>query len=71
MIEQPPVMIGRTTMKAPLQALTLVRAFSARTERGASAVEYALLVGLIAAVIIFAVSALGMKVADLYNLPWP
>ena len=36
-------------------------------ERGATAVEYALMVGLIAVAIIAAVSALGNKVKDTFN----
>jgi len=39
----------------------------ARTERGASMVEYALLVGLIAVVAVLAVSFLGTSVKGLFN----
>ena len=41
--------------------------FEARKERGATAVEYGLLVGLIAVVIIVAVTALGGKLTGLFN----
>lgn len=40
-------------------------------EAGATAVEYALLAGLIAAAIIATVILLAPKVAALYVLPWP
>jgi pilus assembly protein Flp/PilA len=39
----------------------------ARKDRGATAVEYGLLVGLIAVVIIVAVTALGGKLTGLFN----
>jgi pilus assembly protein Flp/PilA len=39
----------------------------ARTERGASMVEYALLVGLIAVVAVVAVAALGTGIKGLFN----
>jgi Flp pilus assembly pilin Flp len=39
----------------------------ARTERGASMVEYALLVGLIAVVAVVVVSALGLGIANLFG----
>ena len=42
-----------------------VRAIPA--ERGATAVEYALMVGLIAAVIVLAVTALGGSIRDIFN----
>jgi pilus assembly protein Flp/PilA len=38
-----------------------------KTERGASAVEYGLLVALIAIIIIVAVSALGTKLSGVFN----
>jgi pilus assembly protein Flp/PilA len=38
-----------------------------KTERGASAVEYGLLVALIAIVIIFAVTALGNKLSGVFS----
>ena len=41
--------------------------FEKRNERGATAVEYGLLVGLIAIVIIVAVTALGGKLNTLFN----
>ena len=37
------------------------------TERGASAVEYALLIGLIAAIIVVTVAALGTKVSGIFT----
>ena len=39
----------------------------AKTERGASAVEYGLLVALIAIIIIVAISALGNKLSGVFN----
>jgi pilus assembly protein Flp/PilA len=41
--------------------------FSDRKDRGATAVEYGLLVGLIAVVIIVAVTALGTELRALFN----
>lgn len=41
----------------------------ARDERGATAVEYGLMVGLIAAVIIVGVTAFGLAVNDLFFIP--
>ncbi len=43
----------------------------ARTERGASMVEYALLVGLIAVVAVVAVAALGGGISGLFSTPTP
>ena len=40
-----------------------------RDDRGATAVEYGLMVGLIAAVIIVAVTAFGLAVNDLFFIP--
>lgn len=42
-----------------------------REQRGASAVEYAILASLIAGVIVAVVFALGPQVADLFDVPWP
>jgi pilus assembly protein Flp/PilA len=39
----------------------------ARSERGATAVEYGLMVGLIAIVIIVAVALLGTNLSDIFN----
>lgn len=39
-------------------------------DRGATAVEYALLVGLIAVVIFASVATLGTRVFALYNVKW-
>ena len=56
-----------------MNALVAVRAAHgtlferARTERGASMVEYALLVGLIAVVAVVAVAALGGGITGLFN----
>ena len=56
-----------------MKAFVLVRAAHgtplerARTERGASMVEYALLVGLIAVVAVVAVAALGGGISGLFN----
>lgn len=41
-----------------------------RSERGATAVEYGLLLALIAGVIIAAVAILGTTVLDLYDITW-
>jgi pilus assembly protein Flp/PilA len=41
--------------------------FAAQKERGATAVEYGLMVGLIAAVIITVVATLGTKIAALFT----
>jgi len=40
-----------------------------REEKGATAVEYGLMVGLIAIVIVVSVVAFGHNVSDLYNVP--
>ena len=48
----------------------LILKFSA-DEAGASAVEYALLLGLIAVTIVGSVTAFGAAVANLFNIPWP
>jgi len=56
-----------------IQAFAAVRGFHgslferARTERGASMVEYALLVGLIAVVAVVAVAALGSGIQNLFS----
>jgi pilus assembly protein Flp/PilA len=47
--------------------VVLTERFENREERGATAVEYGLLVGLIAVVIIVAVTALGGKLTTLFN----
>lgn len=47
--------------------LTVARLRSVNDERGATAVEYALMIGLIAAVIVLAVTALGGSVNDIFN----
>jgi pilus assembly protein Flp/PilA len=44
-----------------------VRAAQLRDERGATAVEYGLMVALIAAVIIIAVTAIGTNLSSLFN----
>ena len=49
--------------------MDLIIKFSA-DEAGATAVEYALMVALIASVIIGSVSALGTKVISLFIIPW-
>lgn len=40
------------------------------SERGATAVEYALMIAMIAAVIFATVAILGGKVIDMYNVPF-
>ena len=45
------------------------RCSSTRDDRGATAVEYGLMVGLIAAVIIVGVTAFGVAVNDLFFIP--
>ena len=47
--------------------LTVARLRATNDERGATAVEYALMVGLIAAVIVLAVTALGGSVRDIFT----
>jgi pilus assembly protein Flp/PilA len=47
--------------------LVVARLRAVEKERGATAVEYALMVGLIAAVIIVAVTALGGSVSDIFD----
>ena len=47
--------------------LTVARLRSVNDERGATAVEYALMVGLIAAVIVLAVTTLGGSIRDIFN----
>jgi pilus assembly protein Flp/PilA len=47
--------------------LRLTLPAKAKTERGASAVEYGLLVALIAIIIIVAISALGGKLSTVFN----
>lgn len=44
------------------------RGHSARDDRGATAAEYALMVGLIAVVIVVAVAAFGLSVRGLFEL---
>ncbi|MFL6064273.1 MAG: Flp family type IVb pilin [Friedmanniella sp.] len=58
-----------TRAYAQLLALATVlgHRFEDRKDRGATAVEYGLLVGLIAVVIIVAVTALGGKLDDLFT----
>ena len=58
-----------TRAYAQLLALATVlgRRFEEREERGATAVEYGLLVGLIAVVIIVAVTALGGRLDTLFR----
>ena len=50
--------------------MDLILKFAA-DEAGATAVEYALLLALIASVIIGSVSTLGTKVASWFTIPWP
>ena len=64
---------GNTMTEIFLNALFAVRGLHgallerARTERGASMVEYALLVGLIAVVAVVAVSLLGSSISKLFG----
>jgi pilus assembly protein Flp/PilA len=50
-----------------IQYLRLQIAAKAKTERGASAVEYGLLVALIAIIIIVAVTLLGSNLSGIFN----
>jgi Flp pilus assembly pilin Flp len=43
----------------------------ARTDHGATAVEYALLAALISAVIVASIGLFGAAVAPLFDIPWP
>lgn len=58
--------IGATMLEHDMHA-RIGPAAKARTERGASAMEYALLAALIAVVIISAVTLLGGRTADLFQ----
>ena len=69
---------GRGRLDLEVSAMTLSdrsddrRSISATCcDRGATSVEYALLVSLIAGVVIAAVLALGLAVVPLYVVPWP
>ncbi len=42
-----------------------------RSDTGATAVEYAIMVSLIVGVIVGSVSAFGMAVVHLFDVPWP
>ncbi len=59
-------MIRAYALVATLQSLVADR-IEGRKDRGATAVEYGLLVGLIAAVIIVALLALGPQLRDLFQ----
>lgn len=50
--------------------MDMILKFSA-DDAGASAVEYGLLVALIAVTIVSSVSAFGAKLATLFVVPWP
>jgi Flp pilus assembly pilin Flp len=52
-----------------LRELTMKTPDVNRDERGATAVEYGLMVGCIAIAIILAVTAFGLSVADLFLIP--
>ena len=52
---------------ATVAGYRLEKRFEDRKDRGATAVEYGLLVGLIAVVIILAVTALGTKLTGLFQ----
>ncbi|MFD5276600.1 Flp family type IVb pilin [Pseudarthrobacter sp. NPDC058362] len=52
---------------ATLQTLGFNLQNRLRSEKGATAVEYGIMVGLIAVVIIIAVTALGTNLTDLFN----
>ena len=49
--------------------LSLTAALRSRNDRGATAVEYGLMVTLIAVVIVTAVATFGLKVSDLFEIP--
>jgi pilus assembly protein Flp/PilA len=42
-----------------------------KSEKGATALEYALMASLIAVVIVGAVTAFGLAVEGLFDVPWP
>jgi pilus assembly protein Flp/PilA len=50
-----------------LKALTKLQSLRATRDQGASAVEYGLLVALIAAVIVIAVTTLGTNLSSIFN----
>jgi pilus assembly protein Flp/PilA len=52
-----------------LQNLLAVVLRSPRSERGATAVEYGLMVALIAVVIVASVTVFGVRVSDLFTIP--
>jgi Flp pilus assembly pilin Flp len=54
-------------MRTALHSVLWARALA--SERGATAVEYAIMVGFIAAVIVAAVAALGTAVLGLFDVP--
>lgn len=56
------------SVSALLACFVGIGAESGSDERGASAAEYAILVGFIAAVIVGAVSAFGASVGDLFDI---
>ena len=56
-----------TKLFVTLQALAMATSHRIREEKGATAVEYGLMVGLIAVVIIVAVTALGGQLRTLFN----
>lgn len=69
--EHQPVAVpqGREPLPSPRHGRTDGRPWLARTDLGATAVEYALLVAFVAAVIIGTVATLGLTAADTFVVP--
>jgi len=61
------ITLGETEMIETFEYIKIRLTAMAKTERGASAVEYGLLVALIAIIIIVAVSLLGSNLSKIFN----
>ena len=61
------ITLGETAMIETFEYIKIRLTAMAKTERGASAVEYGLLVALIAIIIIVAVSLLGSNLKSIFN----
>ena len=61
--------LARASAAASFSELTRGRPGTSQGDHGATAVEYALMVGLIALVIVAAVALFGQNVVTLYNVP--
>ena len=61
------ITLGETAMIETFEYIKIRLTAMAKTERGASAVEYGLLVALIAVIIIVAVTLLGKNLSTVFN----